>query len=85
VTCLTVWSPSLVVAVEQLVRDLARGGLVGELKGLGAKPLDADDHDERVRDDASNGGHQLEPFEFDHLTRPVTFMSIAGTGCLDER
>ncbi len=31
----------LVVAVEQLVGDLAGGGLVGEFEGLGAEPLDA--------------------------------------------
>ena len=46
----------LVVAVEQLVRDLAGGVLVGQLERLGAEPLDADDGDQRVREDAADGG-----------------------------
>ena len=53
----------LVVAVEQLVGDLAGGGLVGELQRLGAEPLDADDGDQRVGQDAADGGVGLELFE----------------------
>ena len=37
----------LVVAVEQLVRDLAGRVLVGQLERLGAEPLHADDRDQR--------------------------------------
>ena len=57
----------LVVAVEQLVRDLAGGRLVGELEGLGAEPLHADDGDEPVRQDAADGGVGLEVFEAAHF------------------
>ncbi len=40
--------PRLVVAIEQLVRHLAGGRLVGELERLGAEPLHADDGDHRA-------------------------------------
>ena len=53
----------LVVAVEQLVGDLAGGRLVGQLERLGAEPLHADDRDEAVRQDAADGGVGLEVFE----------------------
>ena len=56
----------LVVAVEQLVRDLAGGGLVGQLERLGAEPLHADDRDEAVREDAADGGVGREIFELGH-------------------
>ena len=44
----------LVVAVEELVGDPARRRLVGELERVGAEPLDADDGDERVGQDAAD-------------------------------
>ena len=56
--------PRLVVAVEQLVRDLAGRRLVDELEGVGAEPLDADDGDQGVGQDAADGGVGLEVFEF---------------------
>ncbi len=48
--------PRLVVPVEQLVGDLAGGGLVGQLKRASTEPLDADDGDGSVREDAADGG-----------------------------
>ncbi len=53
----------LVVAVEQLVGDLAGRGLVGQLQGLGAEPLDADHGDQGIGEDAADGGVGLELFE----------------------
>ena len=53
----------LVVAVEQLVGDLAVRGLVGQLQGLGAEPLDADHRHQGIGDDAADGGVGLELFE----------------------
>ena len=55
-----------VVAIEQLVRHLARGRLVGEFERLGAEPLDADDRHEGVGQDAPDGGVGLNVFELDH-------------------
>ena len=66
--------PRLVVAVEQLVGDLAGGRLVGELERLGAEPLHADDGHQRVRQDAAHGGVGLEVFELDHATSPAALM-----------
>ena len=36
------------VAVEQLVRDLAGGRLIRQFKGIGAEPLDADNRHKRI-------------------------------------
>ena len=56
----------LVVAVEELVGDLAFENLVGELQGLGAEPLGVDDRDQRVGHDAANGSRLLEILEAAH-------------------
>ena len=42
-----------VVPVQQFVGDLAVGGLVGEFKRFGAKPLHADDGDQGIGHDAT--------------------------------
>ena len=52
-----------VVAVEELVGDLARRRLVGQLDGGVAVPLHADHRDEAVRQDALNGGVDCEIFQ----------------------
>ena len=59
----------LVVAVEQLVRHLAGRRLVGQLERLGAEPLDADDRDQGIGQDAAHGGVGLEFFELAHPDR----------------
>ena len=61
--CLDDLEARLVVAVEELVRDAARWVLVGQLERLGAEPLDADDRDEPVGEDAADGGVGREVFE----------------------
>ena len=58
----------LVVAVEELVRDLAVGCLVGEFQGLGAVPLHAHDSHESVRQYALDGGIGLKVFQKAHVT-----------------
>lgn len=58
--------PRLVMAVQQLVRDLPLGSLVGEFECFRPEPLDADDRDEAVREDAPNGGTCREVFETGH-------------------
>ena len=58
--------PRLVVAVEQLVGDLAGRVLVGQLERLRAEPLHADDGDQGIREDAADGGVGLEVFEAAH-------------------
>lgn len=45
-----------VVPIEELVGDLARGRLVGQLDRVGAEPLGLDDGDERIRDQAADCG-----------------------------
>jgi hypothetical protein len=49
------FDPGLVMAVEQLVRDLPRASLVGQLEGFGTEPLRADGRNQRVRQDPSQG------------------------------
>jgi hypothetical protein len=44
----------LIVAIEQFVRHLALGSLVGEFKRLRAVPLHVDDRDESTRRYASD-------------------------------
>src|SRR5712692_4977016 len=56
----------LVMAIEQLVGDAAGRRLIGQLQSLGAKPLYADDRDDLVRQNASDGGGGLEVFEAGH-------------------
>ena len=59
-----------VVAIQQLVGDPAGRVLVGEFQRLGAKPLDTDDGDEAIREDAAHGGVGLEVFERAHAVHP---------------
>ena len=58
----------LVVAVEQLVRHLARRRLVGEFQRLGAEPLHADDRHEFIGQDALEGCIGLKVFQKAHVT-----------------
>jgi hypothetical protein len=53
------------VAVQEDIRDAAGGILVGELQGLGAEPLHADD-DQPIGHNATNSGMVLEVFETAH-------------------
>ena len=55
-TLLDDFDARLVVAIEQLVGDLARRVLVGEFERLGAEPLDADDRNQAIWQNALNGG-----------------------------
>ena len=57
------FEPLLVVAVQQLVGDLAGGRLVGQLQRLGAEPLHADHRNDAVRQDAAQRGVGLQVFE----------------------
>ncbi len=59
----------LVVAVEELVGDPAGRVLVGQLQRFGAEPLDGDDRDGRVGQDAANAGVRLKFFELGHALR----------------
>ena len=56
----------LVVAVEELVPDLAALVLVGQLQGLSTEPLDRDDRDGGVGQDAADAGIGLKFLEFGH-------------------
>ncbi len=58
--------PGLVVAVEELVRDLPGRVLVGEFQGFRSEPLDVHDCDEAVGQNAANGCVRLEVFESGH-------------------
>ncbi len=53
----------LVVAVKQFIGDLTRRGLVGQLQGLGAEPLDTDHRYQGIGEDAADGGVGLELFK----------------------
>ena len=66
--------PGLVVAVQQLVGDLAGWCLVGQLQGLGAEPLYADHRDEAVGQNAAHRGVGLEVFELHAF--PTVFVAI---------
>ena len=68
----------LVVAIEQLVRHLAGGRLVGELERLGAEPLHADDDHDRVGDDPPHRCTWLKLFELDHASRPSAVKQSCG-------
>ena len=74
--CSTISSRGSSCAVEQLVGDLAGGRLVGQLERLGAEPLHADDRDQRVGQDAADGGVGLEIFEADHRRRPNIVLTL---------
>ena len=63
--------PGLVVAIQDLVRNLAGMCFVRELERLGAKPRDVDDNHECVRPDSPDRGIRLKVFEFDHAKRPA--------------
>ena len=77
--------PRLVVAVEQLVGDLAGRRLVGQLQRLGTEPLDADHGDQRIGQDAADGSVGLEVFELHaailrHTSRDPSDLTNAGEG-----
>ena len=61
--------PRFVVAIEQLVGDLSRWRLVGQLQRLGAEPLDRYDGDQAVRENAADGGVGEELFQGSHAGR----------------
>ena len=54
----------LVVPVQQLVRDLADGRLVGELERVGPEPLHADHRHQLVGQDSPGGRAGLEVLQF---------------------
>ena len=56
----------LIVAIDQLVSDLAGGGLVGQLQCLRAEPLDVDHRHQCIGHNAAYGSVGLELFEFQH-------------------
>src|SRR5690606_6449136 len=58
--------PGFVVPVEDLVVYSAGGCTVDECERVGAVPLDADDGNRGVQEDAANGRTRLKVFEF-HL------------------
>ncbi len=59
--------PRLVMAVQQLVRNFSSGCLVGQLEGVGAEPLHADDGDEAVGKNAAYRGGGLQVFKARHI------------------
>ena len=60
------FEPWLIVPVDEFVAQSADGTLVGEFQRLGAKPLSADDRDQRIGKDAFDGRTNGEFFEFHH-------------------
>ena len=70
--------PWLVVPIEQFVRDLAGGRLVGELECLGAKPLHTDNDHHRVGDYAPHRCTWLKFLELDHAARPSAVNESCG-------
>ena len=74
----------LVMAVEKLVRHLAAGSLVRQLKCLGPEPLHADyrrqgvraSGRQGVREDSANGGVWLEILEFHRLLLSPPILSL---------
>ena len=62
----------LVVAIEQLVRDLAFGVFVGEFEGLRAVPLRVDDGDQTIWQDALDRGIGSKVFELAHIDRSAS-------------
>src|SRR5690606_7191368 len=61
----------LVVAAQNLVRDLALRRPVGRLERVRAKPLSGDDGDECVGEDPAEGRPNGEFFESAHLPADV--------------
>ena len=55
-----------VVPIEQFVGHLAGRRLIGELEGLGTKPLHADDCDKAVRKDTTYRSIGLKVFKSHH-------------------
>jgi len=47
------FEPWLIVAIEKLAGNLAGGSLVSELKGIRTKPLNVDDRNEAIGQDAA--------------------------------
>ena len=66
----------LVMTLEQLVGNTARGPLVGQLRSLGAKPLHADHCDDLVGQNASDCGGGLEVFEASHVFHGQASISL---------
>ena len=60
------------MTIEQLVGNTTRGPLVGQLQRLGAEPLDADNRDNLIWQNASDCGGWQEVFEAGHVLRRHT-------------
>lgn len=68
-----------VVAVKELAGEFAGGGAVGKVEGFGAEPLDADDGDDSVGEDAADGGVGVEVFEFQGGTSALEMSVLLAT------
>ena len=65
------------VTVQELIRNLTGRCLVGQLKGVRAEPLDRDERDEAVGEDAADGSVWLQACEFGQQHHPVWCNSLA--------
>ena len=81
----------LVVAVEDLVGHPAIGPAVHQRQRVGAVPLDADDGDRAVREDAPDGGvgcrsssRIVGPTQHAEWTRPALLGGYPSAGCVVE-
>ena len=76
----------LVVAVEELVGDLASGCFVGQLDGVVPVPLHVDHSDEAVCQDALDSGVGCEFFQFHSIECLLWWCGTGFVICmLDER
>jgi len=60
------FEPWLIVPIEEFVGNLTGGGLVCKFNGIRTKPLNVDDRDEAIGQDAAYGSIGLKLFEMDH-------------------
>src|SRR5688572_24640123 len=68
-TVLDDFEAGFIVAVDELVSHFAGGGLVRQFERLRAEPLNVDDGDEGIRQQATHGGVRFEVLEL-HYTLP---------------
>ena len=69
-----------VVSVKQAIGDLAVWGLIGEFKGLGSEPLDADHRYQAVWKQTPNAGMGLKVFESNHLWPKLVKLTLVVEG-----
>jgi hypothetical protein len=76
--------PRLIVAVKQLVSDSAAGIFIGQFECLGTEPLDINNRDKAVREDATHRCIRLEVFEL-HQASSLQLTFVLEVSCVPLR